>query len=78
VSASLSALGCNGGLIPFTKKEKRETIRVGKEGNADSQRGPLAKTNAQFVERIVRLARQHGREAASPPEARQILGLPQR
>jgi 3-keto-5-aminohexanoate cleavage enzyme len=50
-------------------------IRVGMEDNIYYQRGVLAKSNAQFVERIVRIAREYGREVATPGEARKILGL---
>ncbi|MBW2204365.1 MAG: 3-keto-5-aminohexanoate cleavage protein [Deltaproteobacteria bacterium] len=50
-------------------------IRVGMEDNIYYKRGVLAKTNSQFVERIVRIAREYGREVASPNEARAILGL---
>ena len=49
--------------------------RVGMEDNVYYRKGELAKSNAQFVERVVRLARETGREVASPDEARQILGL---
>jgi 3-keto-5-aminohexanoate cleavage enzyme len=50
-------------------------IRVGMEDNIYYNRGQLAKTNAEFVERIVRLAQEYGRDVASPQEAREILGL---
>jgi len=50
-------------------------IRVGMEDNIYYERGVLAKTNAQFVERIARIAREYGREVASPNEARVILRL---
>jgi 3-keto-5-aminohexanoate cleavage enzyme len=50
-------------------------IRLGMEDNVYYERGVLAKTNAQFVERIVRISREYGREIASPDEARKILGL---
>ena len=50
-------------------------IRVGMEDNIYYQRGVLAENNAQFVERIVRIAREYGREVATPGEAREILGL---
>jgi 3-keto-5-aminohexanoate cleavage enzyme len=53
-------------------------IRVGMEDNIYYERGVLAKTNAQFVERIARIAREYGREVASPDEARFILRLPRR
>lgn len=50
-------------------------IRVGMEDNTYYTHGVLAKSNAQFVERMVRIAREYGREIASPNEARKILGL---
>jgi len=50
-------------------------IRVGMEDNVYYTRGELAKSNAQFVKRIVRIAEAYGREVATPEEARQILGL---
>jgi 3-keto-5-aminohexanoate cleavage enzyme len=51
-------------------------IRVGMEDNIYYAKGVLARTNAQFVERIVRIAREYGREIATPQEARQILHIP--
>ena len=53
-------------------------IRVGMEDNIYYEKGVLAKSNAQFVERIARIAREYGREIASPEEARKILGLEKR
>jgi 3-keto-5-aminohexanoate cleavage enzyme len=50
-------------------------IRVGLEDSLYYAKGDLAKTNAQFVERIVRISREYGREIATPDEARQILSL---
>jgi len=50
-------------------------IRVGMEDNIYFSRGTLAKRNAQFVERIVRIAGELGRPIASPEEGRKILGL---
>ena len=50
-------------------------IRVGMEDNIYYKHGVLAKTNAQLVERIVRIAQEYGREVASPEEARAILRL---
>jgi len=49
-------------------------IRVGLEDNLYSRKGELA-TNAQLVARTVRIARELGKEPATPNEARQILGL---
>ena len=50
-------------------------IRVGLEDNIYYSRGVLAKSNAQYVERIVRIAGEYGREVATPDEARRILNL---
>ena len=50
-------------------------VRVGLEDNLYLHRGQLA-TNAQLVERVVRLAEILGREIATPDEARRILHLP--
>ncbi|SFC65798.1 3-keto-5-aminohexanoate cleavage enzyme [Bacillus sp. OV322] len=52
-------------------------VRVGMEDSVYYRKGELAKTNAQFVERIVDLSRTLGREIATPNEAREILGLDQ-
>lgn len=50
-------------------------VRVGMEDSVYFRKGELAKTNAQFVERIVDIAKILGREVATPNEAREILGL---
>jgi 3-keto-5-aminohexanoate cleavage enzyme len=50
-------------------------VRVGLEDNAYYRKGELA-SNAQLVARAVRIARELGKEPATPDEARQILGLP--
>ena len=50
-------------------------IRVGLEDNIYYSQGVLAKTNAQFVDRIVRISREYGREIAAPAEARDILSI---
>lgn len=50
-------------------------VRVGLEDNIYYTKGVLA-SNVQLVERIVRIAKELGREIATPDEARQILGLP--
>lgn len=53
-------------------------IRVGLEDNIYYSRGVLAKSNAQLVERSVRIARELNIEPATPDEARQILGIVKR
>ena len=50
-------------------------IRVGMEDNIYYRKGELVKSNAQFVARAVRIARELNKEPASPEEARRILGL---
>jgi 3-keto-5-aminohexanoate cleavage enzyme len=50
-------------------------VRVGLEDNIYYAKGQPAKSNAELVERIVRLAKELGREVATPDEARQILGI---
>jgi len=50
-------------------------IRVGLEDNVYYHYGQLAKSNAEFVHRIGRLAGEMGKTLATPDEAREILGL---
>jgi len=50
-------------------------VRVGFEDNVYLSKGVLAKSNGELVEKVVRLAKEFGREVANPHEARQILGL---
>jgi uncharacterized protein (DUF849 family) len=49
--------------------------RVGFEDNIFIEKGVLAKSNAELVEKVVRIARELGREIATPDEGRKILGL---
>ncbi|NDJ76958.1 MAG: 3-keto-5-aminohexanoate cleavage protein, partial [Chloroflexi bacterium] len=53
-------------------------VRAGFEDNPYYRPGELATSNAQLVERLVRLAGEVGREVATPAEARAFLGLPDR
>jgi len=50
-------------------------VRVGLEDNVYFRRGEKAVSNAQLVERTVRIAHELGREVATPAEARRMLGL---
>ncbi|MFN3431032.1 MAG: 3-keto-5-aminohexanoate cleavage protein, partial [Candidatus Sericytochromatia bacterium] len=50
-------------------------VRVGLEDNLFYRKGELAASNAQLVERVVRLAHELGREVATPEEAREIMGI---
>jgi 3-keto-5-aminohexanoate cleavage enzyme len=49
--------------------------RAGFEDNPYYRPGELATSNAQLIERLVRLAREIGREVATLAEAREVLGL---
>jgi len=50
-------------------------VRVGLEDNIYYSKGVLAKSNAQLVERVVRIAKELGREIANPSNTRKILKL---
>ncbi|MDR2292929.1 MAG: 3-keto-5-aminohexanoate cleavage protein [Prevotellaceae bacterium] len=52
-------------------------VRVGFEDNVYLSKGVLAKSNGQLVAKVVRMAKELGREIANPAEARQILGMKQ-
>lgn len=50
-------------------------VRVGLEDNLYVARGRKATSNAELVERVVRIAESVGRRVATPSEARVLLGL---
>jgi len=50
-------------------------VRVGLEDNIYYSKGKPAKNNAELVARIVRIAKEVGRDVATPTEARKILGI---
>jgi len=50
-------------------------VRVGLEDNIRYRPRELAESNAQLVERVVRIAGELGRPVATPDEARRLLGL---
>lgn len=50
-------------------------VRVGMEDNPFITPGEYAKSNAELVEKIVRIARELGRDIATSDEARKIIGL---
>jgi 3-keto-5-aminohexanoate cleavage enzyme len=72
-----SAIGIGKGHLPIAMMAMvmGGHIRVGMEDNVYYTRGILAKSNAEFVERIVRIAGECGRPVAGPEKAREILGL---
>jgi 3-keto-5-aminohexanoate cleavage enzyme len=50
-------------------------VRVGLEDNLYLAKDVLAKSNAEWVDRVVSLAEAYGREIATPEEARRILHI---
>ena len=50
-------------------------VRVGFEDNIYLSKGVKAKSNGELVEKVVRIAKELGREIATSAEAREILGL---
>jgi uncharacterized protein (DUF849 family) len=50
-------------------------LRVGLEDSIYLERGVLAESNAAQVAKIARILRELSLEAASPDEARELLGL---
>ena len=76
-NATWSIIGTGKGHLPMAMMSLilGGHIRVGMEDNIYYQTGVLAKSNAEFVKRIVRIAKEYGREVATPREAREILRL---
>lgn len=50
-------------------------VRVGMEDNVYYSKGRLLKSNAEMVERAIRIAREIGRPVATPAQAREMMGL---
>lgn len=72
-----SVLGVGRAQVPMTTMgiELGGHVRVGFEDNLYLEKGLLATSNAQFVERVVKLTEKRGRPVASPEEAHRILGI---
>jgi 3-keto-5-aminohexanoate cleavage enzyme len=51
-------------------------VRTGLEDNLYYHKGELARSNAQLVARLTRIAGELGRPVATPAQARQMLGIP--
>lgn len=75
-----SGLGIGKGHIPIMLATLAlgGNIRVGMEDNVTYAKNQLAESNAQFVERAVRIIKENGTTVATPDEAREILGLKRR
>ncbi len=72
-----SVLGAGGAQMPFatTASQMGGHVRVGMEDSLFINRGELAQSNAQQVQKIRRIVEDLGCEVASPDEAREILDL---
>jgi uncharacterized protein (DUF849 family) len=77
-NATFSVSGIGAGSVPMMMAALAlgaDGIRVGLEDNVYYNAGQLADSNEQFVARVGRLAREMGKELATPDDARAILGL---
>lgn len=72
-----SALGIGAGHLPilFATLALGGHVRVGMEDNVLYAKDRLAKSNAEFVERAVRLIKEANKEVAKPADAAKILNL---
>jgi len=79
-NATWSIIGIGRGYLPMAMMAliMGGHIRVGMEDNIYVSQGVLAKTNAELVDRVIRICREYGREVATPTESRKILGLKKR
>jgi len=75
--AKWSAFGIGAAHVPilYATIALDGNVRVGMEDNVYYEKGRLAKSNVEFVERAARLIREAGKEIATPNEARALLGL---
>jgi 3-keto-5-aminohexanoate cleavage enzyme len=74
-SWSVTGIGRHGVHMAMAAIAMGGHVRVGLEDQIYYSRGVLAKTNAELVARIARLASESGRPLASSSDARRILGL---
>lgn len=72
-----STIGIGRHQLPFTTMTVPlgGHVRVGMEDNVYYEKGELAESNAQLVERAARIAEELGRPVADPSETRELLGL---
>ena len=72
-----STIGIGRGQLPMSviSMAMGGHVRVGLEDNIYYSRGVLAESNAQLVERVIRIVGEYGREVATPDDAREMLGL---
>ncbi len=72
---SVVGIGKSQMAMAFTALTMGGHVRVGMEDNIYLKKGLLAKSNAEFVDKIVKVSNEFGRDIASPKEARDILSL---
>ena len=75
--AQWSAFGIGAGHLPilYATIALGGNVRVGMEDNVYYSKGRLARSNAEFVERSMRLIKEADRQAATPADARLQLDL---
>jgi 3-keto-5-aminohexanoate cleavage enzyme len=75
--ASWTATGIGRSHLPVTLAALAlgGNVRTGFEDTIYYQRGRLATSNAELIGRVARLAREVGREIATPDQAREIMGI---
>jgi 3-keto-5-aminohexanoate cleavage enzyme len=76
-NATWSVLGAGKGGLPMAMMAiiMGGHVRVGMEDAIYFRKNELATSNAQFVTRISKIAKEYDRDTATPAEARKILGL---
>lgn len=72
---SVSSAGKQQMAIMATAMTFGGNVRVGLEDALYLGKGALAKSNAELVQKVVRIAKEIGKEIATPAEAREIIGL---
>jgi 3-keto-5-aminohexanoate cleavage enzyme len=72
---SVTGIGRHGVAMAMASIAMGGHVRVGLEDQIFYSRGVLAKTNAELVARVVRLANEFGRPVATPADTRRILAL---
>lgn len=72
-----SVIGIGSGQLPMAviAMAMGGHVRIGLEDNIYYSKRVLAKGNVQLVERVVRIAKEFGKEIATPEESRRILNL---
>jgi 3-keto-5-aminohexanoate cleavage enzyme len=75
--ATWSATGIGRAHLPvaFTALAMGGHVRTGFEDTIYYERGRLATSNAELIARVARIAREIGREPATPDQAREIIGI---